>query len=68
MTLHRVTLHVGAGTFLPVKAEDTEAHVMHSEWGALDAATAEALNGARAAGGRIVCGRHDLGAHPRERR
>ena len=54
VTLHRVTLHVGAGTFLPVKAEDTEAHVMHSEWGALDAATAEALNGVRAAGGRIV--------------
>ncbi len=55
VTLHRITLHVGAGTFLPVKAEDTEAHVMHSEWGALDAATAEALNGVRAAGGRIAC-------------
>ena len=54
VTLHRVTLHVGAGTFLPVKAGDTENHVMHSEWGALDAQTAEALNGARAAGGRIV--------------
>ena len=54
VTLHRITLHVGAGTFLPVKADDTEAHVMHSEWGALDAATAEALNGARADGGRIV--------------
>ncbi len=54
VTLHRVTLHVGAGTFLPVKAEDTENHVMHSEWGAIDAATADALNGTRAAGGRIV--------------
>jgi S-adenosylmethionine:tRNA ribosyltransferase-isomerase len=53
-SLHRVTLHVGAGTFLPVKSEDTADHVMHAEWGRLDAATAEALNGARAAVGRIV--------------
>jgi S-adenosylmethionine:tRNA ribosyltransferase-isomerase len=53
-TIHRVTLHVGAGTFLPVKTEDVEAHVMHSEWGEIDAATAEALNAVRAAGGRIV--------------
>ena len=52
--VHRLTLHVGAGTFLPVKAEDTADHVMHAEWGRLDAATAEALNAARAAGGRIV--------------
>jgi S-adenosylmethionine:tRNA ribosyltransferase-isomerase len=52
-TLHRVTLHVGAGTFLPVKAEDTADHVMHSEWGRLDAATARALNDTRASGGRI---------------
>jgi S-adenosylmethionine:tRNA ribosyltransferase-isomerase len=52
--VHRVTLHVGAGTFLPVKSEDTDAHVMHSEWGRLDAKTAAALNAARAAGGRIV--------------
>jgi S-adenosylmethionine:tRNA ribosyltransferase-isomerase len=49
-----VTLHVGAGTFLPVKADDTDDHVMHSEWGAIDAATADALNAAREAGGRIV--------------
>ena len=49
-----LTLHVGAGTFLPVKAEDTDAHVMHSEWGRIDAATAERLNAARAAGGRII--------------
>ena len=54
VALHRVTLHVGAGTFLPVKAEVTENHVMHSEWGAVGAATAEALNAARSAGGRIV--------------
>jgi S-adenosylmethionine:tRNA ribosyltransferase-isomerase len=52
--LHRVTLHVGAGTFLPVKVADTSDHVMHSEWGRVDAATALALNAARARGGRIV--------------
>ncbi len=48
-----LTLHVGAGTFLPVKAEDTETHVMHAEWGRIDAATADRLNAARAAGGRV---------------
>lgn len=52
--LHRVTLHVGAGTFLPVKADDTSEHKMHSEWGAISPATVEALNAARAKGGRIV--------------
>ncbi len=52
--IHRLTLHVGAGTFLPVKAEDTVDHRMHAEWGTIDAAAAEALNAARAAGGRIV--------------
>jgi S-adenosylmethionine:tRNA ribosyltransferase-isomerase len=52
--LHRVTLHVGAGTFLPVKAEDTAEHRMHPEWGNVSAATADALNEARLAGGRIV--------------
>ncbi|QDL97350.1 tRNA preQ1(34) S-adenosylmethionine ribosyltransferase-isomerase QueA [Rhodopseudomonas palustris] len=52
--LHRITLHVGAGTFLPVKAEDTAEHKMHAEWGTISRATAEALNAARAAGGRIV--------------
>jgi S-adenosylmethionine:tRNA ribosyltransferase-isomerase len=52
--LHRATLHVGAGTFLPVRAEDTAEHRMHAEWGSLDAATADALNRARARGGRIV--------------
>src|SRR6266404_98495 len=52
--LHRITLHVGAGTFLPVKAEDTDSHRMHSEWGCISAKTAAALNAAHAAGGRIV--------------
>ena len=52
--LETLTLHVGAGTFLPVKADDTEAHRMHSEWGRIDAATAERLNNARAAGGRLI--------------
>jgi S-adenosylmethionine:tRNA ribosyltransferase-isomerase len=50
-----VTLHVGAGTFLPVKVDDLSQHRMHPEWGEVDAATAERLNAARAAGGRIVC-------------
>jgi len=51
---HFVTLHVGAGTFLPVKADDTADHKMHSEWGEVSAATADALNAVRAKGGRIV--------------
>jgi S-adenosylmethionine:tRNA ribosyltransferase-isomerase len=51
---HFVTLHVGAGTFLPVKADDTADHKMHAEWGEVTAATAAALDGVRAAGGRIV--------------
>ncbi|OQW46025.1 MAG: tRNA preQ1(34) S-adenosylmethionine ribosyltransferase-isomerase QueA [Proteobacteria bacterium SG_bin6] len=49
-----LTLHVGAGTFLPVKADDTDDHQMHAEWGRLDAATADRLNAVRARGGRIV--------------
>lgn len=49
-----VTLHVGAGTFLPVKAERVEDHVMHAEYGEIDAATAARLNAVRARGGRIV--------------
>ena len=49
-----LTLHVGAGTFLPVKADDTAEHAMHAEWGRIDEATAARLNAARAAGGRIV--------------
>lgn len=51
---HHVTLHVGAGTFLPVKTDDTRDHKMHSEYGEVPAATAEALNAVRARGGRIV--------------
>jgi S-adenosylmethionine:tRNA ribosyltransferase-isomerase len=49
-----LTLHVGAGTFLPVKAEDTAGHIMHAEWGRIDAATAERLNAARRAGRRLI--------------
>jgi S-adenosylmethionine:tRNA ribosyltransferase-isomerase len=49
-----LTLHVGAGTFLPVKAEDTSGHVMHAEWGTLGSAAADSINGARRRGGRIV--------------
>lgn len=49
-----VTLHVGAGTFLPVKTDHIEDHKMHLEWGQIDAATAETINRTRAAGGRIV--------------
>ena len=52
--LHRLTLHVGAGTFLPVKVDDTAEHRMHAEWGSISAETATALNEARAKGGSIV--------------
>lgn len=51
---HFVTLHVGGGTFLPVKSDDTGDHKMHPEWGEVRAETAAALNGVRQAGGRIV--------------
>jgi len=54
IAIHRVTLHVGPGTFLPVKAEDTTGHKMHPEWGSVTADTAAALNAARRTGGRIV--------------
>jgi S-adenosylmethionine:tRNA ribosyltransferase-isomerase len=54
ISLHTVTLHVGPGTFVPVKADDTSDHRMHAEWGSVDAETATALNAARRAGGRIV--------------
>ncbi len=50
----QVTLHVGAGTFLPVKTEDISAHVMHAEWAELPAATAAAIARTRARGGRVV--------------
>ncbi|WP_354288317.1 tRNA preQ1(34) S-adenosylmethionine ribosyltransferase-isomerase QueA [Sphingomonas sp. UYEF23] len=49
-----LTLHVGAGTFLPVKATDTAEHKMHAEWGRIDAATADRLTAVRAAGGRVI--------------
>jgi S-adenosylmethionine:tRNA ribosyltransferase-isomerase len=49
-----LTLHVGAGTFLPVKAEDTAGHKMHAEWGRIDVETADRLNAARALGGRLI--------------
>ena len=52
--LQRVTLHVGPGTFLPVKAEDTSAHRMHPEWGSVSATAAAALNAVRRGGGRII--------------
>src|SRR5262249_46752880 len=54
IAVHQVTLHVGAGTFLPVKAADTGAHRMHAEAGSVSAETAAALDAARRAGGRIV--------------
>src|SRR5260370_13843518 len=56
IALHRVTLHVGAGTFLPVKAADTADHRMHGERGSVSPGTAAALNGLRRAGGRVVAG------------
>lgn len=49
-----LTLHVGAGTFLPVKADDTSDHAMHAEWGCITAEVAERLNAARQAGGRLI--------------
>jgi S-adenosylmethionine:tRNA ribosyltransferase-isomerase len=54
LTRHFVTLHVGAGTFLPVKADDTSGHRMHAEWGEITPETAAALNATRARSGRIV--------------
>lgn len=49
-----VTLHVGAGTFLPVKADDTDEHRMHAEWGEISPEAADVINRARAGGGRVV--------------
>ena len=49
-----LTLHVGAGTFLPVKSERIEDHKMHAEWGRIDAETAERLNAVRASGRRLI--------------
>ena len=62
IAIHRTTLHVGAGTFLPVKAADTDGHRMHAEHGSLSGETADALNAVRRAGdassrwGRPPCG------------
>lgn len=55
VSTHFVTLHVGAGTFLPVKTDDVSEHRMHAEYGEVTREVADALNRARAAGGRIVC-------------
>ncbi len=49
-----VTLHVGAGTFLPVKADDTEDHQMHAEWGRIEPAVADRINATRANGNRVI--------------
>ncbi|WP_095011000.1 tRNA preQ1(34) S-adenosylmethionine ribosyltransferase-isomerase QueA [Tsuneonella mangrovi] len=49
-----LTLHVGAGTFLPVKADDTDDHRMHAEWGRIEPEVAERLNAARRGGGRLI--------------
>lgn len=54
ISIHHLTLHVGAGTFLPMKAEDTGDHRMHAEWGMIDRETAESLQAVRDKGGRIV--------------
>lgn len=54
VSLHRVTLHVGPGTFLPVKTDDIEQHKMHSEWGEVSDETAKALNDVRKKGGRVI--------------
>ena len=55
VSLHEVTLHVGPGTFLPVKVDNIKDHKMHGEWGQVSADTAAALNKVKAEGGRIVC-------------
>lgn len=55
IAMAEVTLHVGAGTFLPVKVDNIRDHVMHSEWGEISAETAERINATKEAGGRVVC-------------
>ena len=54
VSCHQVTLHVGGGTFLPVKTDNVADHVMHKEWGEISKKTADDLNGCRRAGGRII--------------
>jgi S-adenosylmethionine:tRNA ribosyltransferase-isomerase len=55
VAIHRVTLHVGGGTFLPVKSEDVSQHRMHPEYGEVSGKTVDALNAVREKGGRILC-------------
>lgn len=54
VTFSKVTLHVGAGTFLPVKTDDVSAHKMHAEWGRVDAQAADEIAATKAAGGRVI--------------
>jgi S-adenosylmethionine:tRNA ribosyltransferase-isomerase len=54
VSMERLTLHVGAGTFLPVKVDDTDDHVMHAEWGEIPADVVERILAARAKGGRVI--------------
>ena len=54
IAIEHVTLHVGAGTFLPMKADDTQDHKMHAEWGVVSSGTVERIKAAKAASGRIV--------------
>ena len=54
VTFTEVTLHVGAGTFLPVKVDDVTAHKMHAEWGDVTQSAAAEINATRAAGGRVI--------------
>jgi S-adenosylmethionine:tRNA ribosyltransferase-isomerase len=54
VAIAKLTLHVGAGTFLPVKVDRIEDHKMHAEWGRIDSASADRINAARDAGGRVV--------------
>lgn len=49
-----LTLHVGAGTFLPIKVDDTQDHVMHSEWGEISADAAQKINQTKQNGGRVI--------------
>ena len=55
ISMAEVTLHVGAGTFLPVKVDDVRDHKMHSEWGEISQATADQINATKANGGRVIC-------------
>ncbi len=54
VTMAFLTLHVGAGTFQPVKVDDTDDHVMHSEWGAITQEAADTINAGHAKGGRVI--------------